>query len=208
MAHTPAAVWQNAGERSINFSRHRREELNSRMARGTEDKRRDVWLLFPAGLLHTQYDFRNWNNHLFQQISTSGKSEQWTFASIHRYVNISASPHRQTQSACTKKSREYTNIEMISIIFIPTIRDITSVTAVFCCRSSHWDTVQRESGWRWGWRTITWRSYMSPNLTSTSSTCTKAACSHSDLLTVVRIHTSFETMLSSNMLLRVLLKSS
>lgn len=57
---------------------------------------------------------------------------------------------------------------------------------VRCFRSFRWDTVQPESGWQWGWRTITWRSFMSPNLTSTSSTCTRAACSHSDLPTAVR----------------------
>lgn len=35
------------------------------------------------------------------------KSAQSTFASIPRYVNISARPHRQTQSSCTAKKKRY-----------------------------------------------------------------------------------------------------
>lgn len=80
----------------------------------------------------------------------------------------------------------------------------TRVTAGFCCRSSHWVTVQRGSGWQWGWRTTTWRSYMLPNPTNTSSTCMKAVCSHSDLLTVVRTNESMQKILSSNTFLLII----
>ncbi|XP_032567647.1 transducin-like enhancer protein 2 isoform X6 [Chiroxiphia lanceolata] len=48
-------------------------------------------------------------------------------------------------------------------------------------RSSPWATAQQESGWQWGWRAATWRSCMSPNLTSTSCTSTRAVSSPSDL---------------------------
>ncbi|XP_032567631.1 transducin-like enhancer protein 1 isoform X6 [Chiroxiphia lanceolata] len=47
-------------------------------------------------------------------------------------------------------------------------------------RSSPWATAQQESGWQWGWRAATWRSCMSPNLTSTSCTSTRAVFSPSN----------------------------